>query len=166
MMMDYVKFEADAVEGCPSEARVFLQEPGLPRKVITIFEAASEIAPKSTDFNGRKIDGIALGSSRERDELFLDFEGGRVWLLASWRTNSPILVNCSVRSFVESLALVESMYPFYPSDRDLDMAEGAADSLRVALEGIDIMSTADPDGFWSAFLDDVANGDYAGEATG
>lgn len=160
--MDFVKFDTPADDDCPPEIGAFLHDTGLPRKVITIFEAAPGIGKRSAVFEDREIGGITLGLSREQDEIFLDFESGRVWLLVSWGSNEPVLVNESLRAFVESLILVDSIYPFYPPDRDLDIAERAEDALRCALEGIDDASTADPDGFWSTFLDDVGNGDYAG----
>jgi len=164
-MTDFVRFDARAVDGFPTAVAEVLLERGLPRRVITIFTAASSVAGNSRSFGKREVDGLVVGFSREDDELFVDFESGRVWLLASWGAGEPILTNGDLRSFVDSLVLVESRYPFYPPDRDLDIAEQAEESLRGALEEIDSASTADPDGFWSAFLDDVASGDYAGTAT-
>lgn len=161
--MDFVKLDAAAADDCPPEVSAFLRGTGLPRKVITIFEAAPAAGKRCALLGGREIAGITLGHSREQDEIFLDFESGRVWLLASWRPDQPILVNSSLRAFVDSLMLAAARYPFYPPDRDLDDAERAEGALRDALEEIDESSTGDPDGFWSAFLDDVANGDYAGQ---
>ncbi|WP_250008183.1 SUKH-4 family immunity protein [Actinoplanes sp. M2I2] len=155
-----MKIGADALEGCPAEAKAFLQETGLPLSVITIFQADAEPARTSVTIGGRTVDGLVLGHSREEDPLFLDYADGAVWLLASWRPAAPIPVNAGVTAFVESLALVASAYPFYPADADLDDAGSAEDRLRESLETIDVVSTADPDGFWSAFLNDVGVGDY------
>jgi hypothetical protein len=160
-MEEFVKFDALSADECPPEIGEFLHDRGLPRKVITIFTAAPDAGKRSVLINDREVTGVVLGYSREQDDIFLDFESGKVWLLASWGANRPIPVNENLHAFAKSLALVGSRYPFYPAGRDLDDAEQAEESLRVALEEIDELSTVDPDGFWSAFLDDVGNGDYA-----
>src|SRR5262249_2793097 len=128
----------------------YLLEHGLPRKVGTIFSAATRSAKSSRVFNDQEVDGIVLGFSGDHLEICLDFRVGKVWLLAPWRPDQPILVNSSVRAFGEALEAVASM--------DADSSE---ESFRKALEDIDAESTADPEGFWPAFLEAVAIGDYA-----
>ena len=162
MTVDFVRYGADAVEGCSPEAIAFLTERGVPREVITIFRAAPQPVRMSATLNGREVGGTVIGLSREDDEIFLEDDTGRVFLLASWGPGKAILVNDSIQAFVESLVMVQSRYPFYPPGSDLDTAEHAEESLRESLEKVDETATADPDGFWSAFLDDVAIGDYSG----
>src|ERR1700754_4790520 len=146
-MTDYVKPGAGSLEGCPAEARTFLLERGLPRKVGTMFAAATRSAKTSRIINGQEVDGIVLGFSGDHCELCLDFKVGKVWLLAPWRPDDPILVNTTVQAFAASLELVTSM-------------DASVDALRTALEEIDSESTSDPEGFWPAFLEEVAIGDY------
>ncbi|NMO55587.1 hypothetical protein HH310_30930 [Actinoplanes sp. TBRC 11911] len=141
-MTDYVKPAAAALDGCPAEAREFLLEHGLPRRVGTIFAAATRSAKTSRYFGGREIDGIVLGFSAEHHELALDYEQSKVWLLAPWRPDAPILVNSSVRTFAECLALA--------ADPDT-----GSDALRAALTTIDSATTEDPDSFWPAVLDSI-----------
>jgi hypothetical protein len=108
-MTDYVKPGAGSLEGCPSEARAFLLERGLPRNVGTMFAAATRSAKTSRVINGQEVDGIILGFSGDHCELCLDFKVGKVWLLAPWRPDDPILVNTTVQAFAESLEVVASM---------------------------------------------------------
>ncbi|WP_373301086.1 SUKH-4 family immunity protein [Streptomyces griseoloalbus] len=83
-------------------------------------------------------------------------------LLASWSPAAPLVVNRDIAAFVDSLVMLNGMLPLYGVDRDLDVSEAAADRLRFELQRLDSTSTEDPNGFWSAFLDDVAVGDYPG----
>jgi hypothetical protein len=146
-MTDYVKPGAGALDGCPADAREFLLEHGLPRRVGTIFAAATRSARTSRYFGGREIDGIVLGFSAEHCELALDYEQSKVWLLAPWKPDAPILVNSSVQKFAECLGLAAD-------------AEADIESLRTALTTIDSATTEDPDSFWPAVLESMAMGDY------
>jgi hypothetical protein len=148
------------MDGCRAADWAYLVEHGLPRQAITIFRAATKIETAHVFLDGSYTAGVVLGESREEDDIFLDGASGRVWLLRSWGDTSPVMVNAALPWFVESLAWVHGRYPFYPHNRDLDDAEEAEQEIRHALESIDPASTAEPDGFWCAFLDDVAVGDY------
>jgi hypothetical protein len=115
----------------------------------------------SAERDGARAEGIVLGYSRENTELYLEFESGNVCLLWPHESGRSV-VNRSLGAFRESLLQVDSRYPFYPGDRDLDTAGEAEEGLRQILAGIDEVATAEPDGYWSWFLDDVGVGDYAG----
>jgi hypothetical protein len=153
---DFLSYGDDPLVQEGAGHRAFLRDRGLPRQVITIFRAAPVLrsAPAA-------VPGVVIGYSREDDEIVADLDSGRVWLAASFRPGAPILVNAHLPAFVQSLVEVAARYPFYPPDRDPEQAQRAADELRTLLEEIDPESTKDPDGFWAAFLDDVAVGDYA-----
>lgn len=150
------------MDGCRAEDWTYLMEHGLPRQAVTIFRAARKIETAHVCLDGTDTAGVVLGKSREGDSIFLDGTSGRVWLLRLWGDASPTMVNTTLSRFVESLAWIHARYPFYPHNCDLDDAEEAEHEIRHALESMDPASTAEPDGFWCAFLDDVAVGDYRG----
>jgi hypothetical protein len=155
-VVDFVSYGDDPLVREGAGIRALLRDSGVPRKVITIFRAAPVLRPAPPGLLG-----VVIGHSREEDEIVVDLDSGRVWLAASFRPGAPILVNAGLAAFVRSLVEVAARHPFYPPDRDPEQAERAADELRDLLEDIDPESTKDPDGFWAAFLDDVAVGDYA-----
>ena len=159
--MEFIRYGGTPPRGCPSALWDDLCLTGLPKKVITIFKASPEPVLASANLDGHRTNGIVLGYSREDQELYLDFDSGKVWRL--WVEDSGhMIVNRSLQAFRESLIWVDARYPFHPSDRTLDAAWVAEQAIRQALVDIDDTATAEPDGFWSAFLDDVAVGDYAG----
>jgi hypothetical protein len=158
--VEFVTYGGEPPRGCPNVVWDDLCETGLPKKVVNIFEASPQPVLISADLGGGRTDGIVLGYSREGAELYLDFESGGVWLL--WQGDlGRTVVNRSLSAFRESLLQVDARYPFYPSNRTLEVAWRAEEALRQILVEIDDIATANPDGFWSAFLDDVAVGDYA-----
>ncbi|SCL20765.1 SUKH-4 immunity protein [Micromonospora rhizosphaerae] len=160
--VEFVTYEGEAPHGCSEAIWGDLCRIGLPKIAINIFKPSLQPVPVSAEVAGGRTGGIVIGYSREGAELYLDFESENVWLL--WRGDSShTVVNTSLGAFRESLLQVDARYPFYPSNRNLEMAEEAEAELRQILVEIDGIATADPDGFWSAFLDDVAVGDYAAQ---
>ncbi|MEU4564118.1 SUKH-4 family immunity protein [Actinoplanes sp. NPDC023936] len=158
--MEFVTYGGEKPQGCPEAIWDDLCRVGLPRVGLNIFTPSPGPAPGSAE-----VDGIVLGCSRENVELYVEFVSGNVCL--RWPQESgPAVVNSSLGAFRESLLEMDVRYPFYPADRDLDMAWEAAEELRRILVRIDSVATADPDGYWSSFLDDVAVGDYAADAGG
>jgi hypothetical protein len=153
-------------DGVPSvvapEVRRFLEDHGVPRTVLTIFRAVDGLLVPSCSDLGYSVNGVTIGYSREDDEICIDSDTGQVFLLASWSPAAPLVVNRDIAAFVDSLVMLNGMLPLYGVDRDLDASEAAADRLRFELQRLDSTSTEDPNGFWSAFLDDVAVGDYPG----
>lgn len=155
--MDYVRYSGPPPSGCPPKVWEELCTTGLPARVITIFVAKPHPFPAARNFGDRELPGIVLGHSREEDELFLDFVDAKVWLLHTWGSGQPILVNRTLSAFVTSLVVAGERYPF-PDVEDSEQ------ELRRLLAEIDEAALDDPDGFWCAFLDDVAVGDYSGPA--
>jgi hypothetical protein len=162
--VEYVRSTGPRVEGCRPADWSYLVEHGLPRHAITIFRATAIIDTVRVVLDGNYTAGVVLGRSREDDAILLNGIDGRVWLHRTWGDASPLLVNSTLPWFAESLALVHSRFPFYAHNCDLDDAEEAERTIRRALESIDPASTAEADGFWCAFLDDVAAGDYGAES--
>jgi len=156
--VDFVRYSGSPPSGCPPRVWEELCDTGLPARVITIFVAQPQPSPAARQLGDREVDGIVLGHSREEDELFLDFTAAQVWLLHTWGSGQPILVNRTLPAFVASLLAADERYPF-PATEDSDQ------ELRELLAGIDEAALDDPDGFWRAFLDDVAVGDYSGPAS-
>ena len=154
-------------DGVPSvvapEVRRFLEDRGVPQAVLTIFRAAEGLFVPSYADLWCSVSGVAIGYSREDDEIYISSDTGQVLLLASWSPAAPLVVNRDIVAFVDSLVMLNGMLPLYGVDRDLDASEAAADRLRFELQRLDMTSMEDPNGFWSAFLDDVAVGDYPGK---
>ncbi|WP_194904821.1 SUKH-4 family immunity protein [Catenulispora rubra] len=149
-------------DGMDASAVATLQGRGLPEHVLTIFRAVDQLRGPSTADLDYDVDGWVIGYSREDDELCLDRASHRVLLLATWRPDAAIAVNDSLTSFVDCLDAVLGMAPFYPQGVDMRVSIDVARSVRDVIDGIDRVATLDPDGFWGAFLDDLANGDYPG----
>ncbi|WP_435651385.1 SUKH-4 family immunity protein [Kitasatospora purpeofusca] len=145
------------------EVREFLRDHGIPQTILTIFHTVdAPFIPSSSEL-GYSVNGITIGHSREGDEICIDSDSGKVLLLASWSPAAPLVVNRDIFAFVDSLIMLNDLLPLYGADRDLDESEAAADRVRLELQRIDGVSVEDPNGFWSAFLDDVSVGDYPGE---
>ncbi|MGW8883918.1 SUKH-4 family immunity protein [Streptomyces sp. NPDC055749] len=165
-MAPHLKF-SKYPDGVPSvvtpEVRRFLEDHGVPQAVLTIFRAVDRPFVPSCAGLGYSVNGVTIGYSREDDEICISSDVGQVLLLASWSPSAPLVVNRDIAAFVDSLATLNGMLPLYGIDRDLDVSEAAADRLRFELQRLDTTSTEDPNGFWSAFLDDVAVGDYPGK---
>ncbi|MFJ6900189.1 SUKH-4 family immunity protein [Streptomyces hokutonensis] len=161
--MEFVKYG----EGIPSvvrdDLRNYLEWNGIPRNVLTIFRAADSLRIALGAGVEYHINGLVVGFSREDEEICVDLDNGRVFLLADWSPTSPLQVNRDIYSFVESLVALQGMLPLYGRDRDLDESATAEVRVRAQLERIDPISIEDPNSFWSAFLDDVAVGDYPGQ---
>ncbi|MCX5122907.1 SUKH-4 family immunity protein [Streptomyces sp. NBC_00347] len=148
--------------GLASKAAEMLTSGQIPREVMTIFRAVqSPHRPEGDDFE-YVMNGVVLGHSREDDEICLDLDTGRILLMASWHPESPLVVNTDLEAFAKSLQTLLALSPLYGDTADLDDAERAEARVRNAIEEIDATSTIDPNGFWSAFLDDVGVGDYRG----
>ncbi|MFI1652284.1 SUKH-4 family immunity protein [Streptomyces avidinii] len=134
----------------------------IPREVMTIFKAVGNPHPPEGKGCDYSVNGVVIGYSREGDQICLDLDTGRVLLLASWHPESPLVVNGDLDAFTQSLRALVALSPLYGDTSDLDDAERAEARVRNAIEEIDATSTVEPDGFWSAFLDDVGVGDYRG----
>lgn len=161
--MEFLTYSGEMPPGCPEGVWSELCRTGLPSVRVNIFTPAKRPVLISAGSEGTQADGILLGYSRENVELYLEFRSGNVLLL--WpQEEGRAVVNTSLSAFRESLVQVDARYPFYPKDRDLDMAQDAEEALRRILTEIDGAATADPDGYWSSFLEDVAVGDYAATA--
>lgn len=75
--------------------------------------------------------------------------------------NSPgLFINTSLASFVATLEAVAGRFPFYDSDDDEDELESASDDVLRIIRSID-PSAAQPDRYWSTFVDDMRIGDLA-----
>jgi hypothetical protein len=160
MIVEFVTYDGEPPPGCPKVIWDDLCGTGLPRIAVNIFTPAPSLALVSVERDDVRVQGIVLGYSRENVELYVEFDSGNVCLLWPQEMGHAV-VNTSIGQFRESLLQVDAGYPFYPRDRDLDMAGGAEEALRQALVAIDEVATEDPDGYWSSFLDDVGVGDYA-----
>ncbi|MFD4866239.1 SUKH-4 family immunity protein [Streptomyces sp. NPDC058412] len=134
----------------------------IPAEVMTIFKAVADPHPPEVGGYGYSVNGVVIGYSRGGDQICLDLDTGRILLLASWYPESPLVVNRDVDAFSKSMLTLLAMSPLYGETPDLDDADRAETRIRDAIEGIDATSTAEPDGFWASFLDDVGVGDYRG----
>ncbi|MFD5780692.1 SUKH-4 family immunity protein [Streptomyces sp. NPDC126933] len=161
--LEFSKYPGGVPSVVAPEVRRFLEDHGVPRAVLTIFRAVEEPFVPSCAELAYSVNGVAIGYSREDDEICISSDTGQVLILASWSPAAPLVVNRDIAAFVDSLIMLNGMLPLYGVDRDLDVSEAAADRLRFELQRLDVTSTEDPNSFWSAFLDDVAVGDYPGK---
>lgn len=76
----------------------------------------------------------------------------------------PVLfINTSLASFVDTLEAVAQRFPFYDSDDDEDEVGSTSDDVLRIVRRID-PPAAEPDRYWSTFVDDMRIGDLTTEA--
>lgn len=70
------------------------------------------------------------------------------------------LINSDFNKFLDFMATLEARYPYYTDEDEIETMIEASRALREELAEIDSDALA-PGTYWSDFLSDVANGDYA-----
>ncbi|WP_436532766.1 SUKH-4 family immunity protein [Actinoplanes sp. HUAS TT8] len=159
MSSEFVTYGGESPAGCPKVVWKDLCDVCLPRVRINLFTPALNLMPVSTKIDEILVEGIFLGHNLGGAEFFLEYISGSVWLGLPWEFDS-LLVNSSLVAFRQSLLQVDSRCPFKFSG-EIESAWVAADELRELLVEIDPKSMEDLYGYWPAFLEDVAVGDYS-----
>lgn len=138
-----------------AQDRELLIREGLPIHNIPDFCATSSpclLAPDS--------DYVLLGRLENcRCTVYLDNQS-RAVVGNSPSSDEMFLINSTLKSFLDSLNLVQSAFPYSQEDADLDELDEVAGKLKDALQEIDPPALVDLDGFWWSFSWDVSCGDY------
>ncbi len=114
---------------------------------------------------------VCFGTQPFDDDIGVELTTGHVVWMFSRRQQSdmphlaaipPGFVNFGLGSFTSSVRAATSRFPYYSRNAELQERIAVADELGGELRRIDAASM-DADLFWSTFIDDLINGDYATE---
>jgi len=155
------KFELVSVAsdpGVPAHLRDRLQKVGVPIGLIGYEYRALESATHLSEVETGGV--VAFGKSGLFGRICVDVETAAIVYISSERSLHSTYVNSDIDLFVQCVAAVIEEFPFYDEDDGDEEFTRAADDLKVMLAGIDGTALVHS-GFWHAFCDDVAMGDYA-----
>lgn len=103
---------------------------------------------------------VEIGRSRSGDLVAVEENTGKVVLADPENLRVSSVINVNLEAFIRFMEICEDRYPYYSDEGDLDESIEFAMSLRDELTLVD-PDALSPGSYWSDFISDVANGDYA-----
>ncbi|MGX4736166.1 SUKH-4 family immunity protein [Kitasatospora griseola] len=130
-----------------------------PTRFFHYFRADPAIE-RMSDSEGHEL--TRVGFSLSGDYIVVGSTDGRVLQVDSVDVHTVSVVNSSLNAFADFMSLCEERYPYYSDsgEGDFEVSIAASEQLREELTPLDPGALA-PGTYWSDFLSDVANGDYA-----
>jgi hypothetical protein len=152
-----VAYEIGALDRVDPAARGLLESRKIPTRFFFYFRSDGTV---ETVHGGSGRTFVRFGYTRDKEYICLAGDDLTV-VEISPRDNSVIsLAGSSLGQFLDIMAFCEDRYPYYTDEDDIDTTIEASSSLRRNLSAIDSEALS-PGSYWSNFLSDVANGDYA-----
>lgn len=152
------RFPGGTIERLPPSVGDVLAGGRIPAEFFHYFRSDGA-AEQISSPDGRHL--TRIGFTRSGDYVAVDDDNLTVLQLRPVDLAVSSVINTTLESFAEFLAICEDEYPYYTDDDSgFEACEAAADNLRSVLMRIDARAL-DPGTYWSDFLADVANGDYA-----
>jgi hypothetical protein len=114
---------------------------------------------------------VCFGAQPLGDDIGVELATGHVVWMFSRRLQSgmphlaaipPGFVNSDVGSFIGCVRAAIARFPYYSRKAELEERVAVADGLAGVLRRTDAAAIV-PDRFWSTFVDDLTNGDFATE---
>ena len=143
----------------PASAREAFAEVEVPKDLFGRYRASSDLAVM-TGPSRRTL--IRFGEFGADGNMCLDPSSGQVVSLVVGTRRVQRLVNSSLACFADCVQAGLDLFPYYRANSTKAEAKAAAQVLRTRLAEVDA-PILDVDGFWPAFVDDVAKGLFATE---
>lgn len=142
--------------GAFQEASRLLFEEGVPANFIgRRFCLANEVRIIHTSSGAV----LQFGTTGLGADVGVEADSGHVVELLLADPSSPrVFVNSSLSAFADTIEAIVGRFPFYDTDDDQRAIDIAADDLITIIAEID-PPAAEPDRYWSTFVDDVRMGD-------
>ena len=149
----------DAVAASPSNHDV-LFESGVPQRFIgRRFRVDDEVVMVHS---GRGA-VLRFGTTGQSAAVGVVMDTGHVVEVLETPDARELFINTSLSTFVETVQRVAERFPFYGTDDQEDEIESASDDVLELVRRID-PAAAEPDRYWSTFVDDMRIGDLTTEA--
>src|SRR4051812_6749236 len=105
---------------------------------------------------------LRFGSSGLSNAVSVDLASGHVLEVLGpphYGHHATVFINSSLRLFDDTVRAVISRFPFHDAEAEWDEINAIADELLWMIREID-HDAAEPDRYWSTFVDDVSMGDW------
>jgi SUKH-4 immunity protein len=152
-----VTFEAEHLTQVPPEIAALLMSYPIPRKFFEYFFADGSV---DVLIGPADLELVRFGYGRSTTPIGLNARTHEVNMVMGNNPAEISLVNSSLDKFLDFMALAEGEYPYYTDEADLETTGDFSDKLYAQLEKLDPPAFSGWS-YWSTFVSDVGNGDYA-----
>ncbi|MFC1429409.1 SUKH-4 family immunity protein [Streptacidiphilus sp. N1-3] len=152
-------YSGESLAGLPEELVEACRGGLIPTRFFHYFRADPAIE-RVPDSEGRDL--TRIGFSLSGDYIVVGSKDGNLLQVDSVDLHTVSVVNSSLNAFVAFMSLCEERYPYYSDagEGDFEVSIAASEQLGEELTPLDPGALV-PGTYWSDFLSDVANGDYA-----